>query len=316
MRQVPGLKLWFVLAMCLGLTARPGQADVSLEFFLGERPAGLERAAAYIYKTVDQVALPAFVVTPQGWQAADRRPAIVFYFGGGWRSGSPSQFATQAEYLASRGMVAVCVEYRVHSRHQARVSDCVADAKSALRWVRSHAALLGIDPARIAAAGGSAGGHLAAAVATLQQFDDPQDDAAVSCRPDACALFNPAVDLSPEGLGRDPASAQHTEMASRLGADLHALSPIEHVAAGLPPTIIFHGEADATVPYAQVVAYRDAMVQAGNRCDLVGYPEQPHGFFNANREDRGPYEDTLRRLDEFLASLGWLSGPPTIPRQE
>ncbi len=158
-------------------------------------PAELQQAEIFTYKTVADVSLPLYVFKAEGCQASDHRPAIVFYFGGGWRSGSPTQFATHAQYLASRGMVAICVEYRVQSRHGVNVAQCVADAKSAMRWVRSHAGELGIDPQRIASAGGSAGGHLAAAVALLPGHDDPQDDTSVSCVPDAMVLFNPAVDL-------------------------------------------------------------------------------------------------------------------------
>ncbi len=277
-----------------------------------ETPDSLRAAERLIYKSVGDVSLPLYVFKPEGWQASDRRAAIVFYFGGGWRGGSPTQFATHAQYLASRGLVAICVEYRVHSRHQATVAECVHDAKSALRWVRSHADELGIDPERIASSGGSAGGHLAAAVALLPGHDDPQDDTSISCIPNAMALFNPAVDLSAEGLGRTADPQKTRELESRLGADLDSLSPATHVKAGLPPCIIFHGKDDTTVPYAQVEAFTAAMTAAGNRCELAGYDGQGHGFFNENRGNKRAYYDTLRELDEFLASLGYLEGQPTI----
>jgi len=303
--------LAMLLLTCLGagtLAAQDEQAQPGAPEVTQDIP-GAERL---VYKSVGGVDLPLFVFRPEDLQASDRRPAIVFYFGGGFKSGSPTQFAPQAEYLASRGMVAICVEYRVHSRHRTSVADCVRDAKSAMRWVRSHASELGIDPDRIASAGGSAGGHLAAAVALLPGFDDPQDDLSVSCMPGAMLLFNPAVDLSREGLGRSPEDERHIDLKSRLGGELSDLSPTNHVRAGLPPCIIFHGEEDPTVPFAQEVAFRDAMTKAGNRCELVGYPGYEHGFFNFKRDDKHPYYDTLRRADEFLASLGYLQGPPTL----
>ena len=95
------------------------------------------------------------------------KPAVVFFFGGGWVGGTPTQFYPQCQHLAKRGMVAISAEYRVKSRHHATPFDCVEDGKSALRWVRTHAEKLGIDPDRIAAGGGSAGGHVAAAVTTV-----------------------------------------------------------------------------------------------------------------------------------------------------
>ena len=103
-------------------------------------------------------------------------------------------------------MVAMAAEYRVYSRHKARVVDCVADAKSAIRWVRKNADRLGIDPDRIASGGGSAGGHLAAAVGTLEEFDEPDEDSSISSCPNAMLLFNPALDLTAEGFNSDPRS--------------------------------------------------------------------------------------------------------------
>ncbi len=273
-------------------------------------------AEVLIYKTVDDVQLHLDIFKPAHWQASDSRPAIVFYFGGGWRGGTPTQFAPQAKYLASRGMLAVCVEYRVQSRHQVKVAECVSDAKSAMRWVRSHADELGVDPDRIVSSGGSAGGHLAAAVGLLTEFDDPQDDLSVSCRPSAMVLFNPAVDLTRKGSEADPNDARFKSRLIQLDGKILELSPLEHVKPGLPPCLIFHGMQDTTVPYAQVEAFRDAMTAAGNRCELVGYEKYKHGFFNENRDDKMPYFDTLRRTDEFLASLGYLEGTPTIEVSE
>ena len=301
-----------VAATVLGLPLLADDRPAASE----ETPSELQDAQRFVYKSIGDVSLPLYVFKPSGWHESDQRPAILFYFGGGFRAGSPTQFATQAEYLASRGMVAVCVEYRVHTRHQTTVADCIRDAKSAMRWVRSHAAELGVDPQRIASSGGSAGGHLAAAVGLLKEFDDPQDDLSVSCLPNAMILFNPAVDLTREGLGRTDDDERYNDLITRLGAEIPDLSPTEHVKPGLPPCIIFHGTEDPTVPYAQEVAFRDKMTVAGNRCELVGYDGYEHGFFNAAREDKRPYYDTLRRADEFLASLGYLDGPPTLKTEE
>ena len=82
--------------------------------------------------------------------------AVVFFFGGGWVGGSPSQFFPQCRYLASRGMVAMSAEYRVRSKHNTTPFEGVRDGKSAVRWVRFHAAEFDVDPSKIVAAGGSA----------------------------------------------------------------------------------------------------------------------------------------------------------------
>ena len=117
---------------------------------------------AHVYKKVGERELKLYVTKPDDWKSGDTRPAIVFYHGGGWVGGTPGQFTEHSKYLASRGMVAIQVEYRLLGRKSNDPpTTCVHDAKSAMRWVRSRAEELGIDPERIASAGGSAGGHLA-----------------------------------------------------------------------------------------------------------------------------------------------------------
>ena len=78
----------------------------------------------------------------------------------------------------------------------------------------------------------------------------------------------------------------------------------------MPPTILFHGKADKTVPFAQSESFAAKMQQCGNRCELAAYDDAGHGFFNYGRGDGSAYADTLRRLEEFLASLGYVSGRP------
>src|SRR6185503_3489625 len=119
--------------------------------------------------------------------------------------------------LAARGMVAVTADYRVGSRHQAKIVDCIRDAKSAVRYLRANAARLGIDPGRIAAGGGSAGGHLAAATGVIAALDEPAGNPAISSRPDALVLFNPALVLAAApGAGASPEFL--AMVADRLGA--------------------------------------------------------------------------------------------------
>lgn len=267
-------------------------------------PPKLEGARVEIYQRVGETELALHIFAPASGPK-NNRPAIVFFFGGGWANGSPAQFEQQCRHFAARGLVAITADYRVASRHRAKVADCVADAKSALRYVRAHAERLGIDPRRIAAAGGSAGGHLAAAAATVPGFDAPGDDTTISAVPDALVLFNPVLvvaempELGLVGFGtRLP--------KERLGSAPTTLSPAHHVRKGLPPTIIFHGTADTTVPYVTAEAFTRLMQAAGNRCELVGADGKEHGFFNYGRGENLSYRDTLVRADAFLVSLGWL----------
>lgn len=243
-----------------------------------------------IYKEVDGKALEIWIWKPTDWKAEDRRSAIVFYHGGGWSGGSPTAFSRQSAKLAERGMVAFSVEYRLTSQKGVTVEDCVRDAKSAFRWVKAHARELGIDPEKIAAGGGSAGGHLAATLATLDSINDEADDLSVSTKPAALVLFNPAVSL-------DFPRAREKGMPLE---ELLKLSPYHHLKAGHPPTIAFHGEADTTVPIDTVQAYEAKVKELGGACEVVVAPGQAHGFFN-----KEPHVwQTLARADEFLQELG------------
>jgi acetyl esterase/lipase len=230
------------------------------------------------------------------------RPAIVFFNGGGFRVGTPAQFYPQSEYLATRGMVAIPAEYRVKEIHgYTSPVDCLTDGKSAIRWVRAHAQELGVDPNRIAAGGGSAGAFISAVAGMIQGFDDENEDQTVSSTPDAMVLFN---------IGFD--AVNNEALNNIFQDDAQAVSPAFHIRPGLPPTIIFHGSADAHFPIAKVRAFCDKMQKARNICEFLPFEGMEHGFFNFGLHGNRPFTETLRAVDRFFISLGWLSGEPTI----
>lgn len=171
-------------------------------------PLGISRAAEFKpdrvvpYKTVGDVTLKLHVFEPTGLKTNDHRPAIVLFFGGGWAGGDPKQFFQQARALADLGMVAFSANYRVKSRNQTTPFECVKDAKSAIRWVRAHAAELGVDPNRIVAGGGSAGGHIAACTGLIAGSEEAGENLKISSRPNAMILFNPVLDTTEKGLAR------------------------------------------------------------------------------------------------------------------
>src|SRR5436190_3635779 len=92
-----------------------------------------------VYKTTAEGELKINLYFPKDWKPSDKRAGIVFFFGGGFTNGKPSQFTTKAEYLASRGMVAGSAEYRIKSVHKTGPEKCIEDAKSAVRWMRVNA---------------------------------------------------------------------------------------------------------------------------------------------------------------------------------
>ena len=257
------------------------------------QPTKVAGATSYVYKSIGGVELRLHVFNPRGGGTVTQRPAILFFFGGGWTEGSVEQFARQARHLTQGGMVSVLVDYRVFGRHGTSPFEGMADAKSAVRWVRSHSAELGIDPKRIAASGGSAGGHLALSTAVFDTFDEPREDKTISSKPNALVLFNPAVDTT---------HTKPAEYKERFGARAREGSPLHHLGPGLPPMLILNGKADQVVPYSDVERFCGEARRLGNQCQLVGYEGAPHGFFNQPRW----YQETLQEADRFLAQIGYL----------
>ena len=254
-----------------------------------------------LYRTVGDVKLHLHVFEPKGHKPTDQRPAIVFFFGGGWNGGNPNQFYTHCAYLASRGMVAMSAEYRVKSRHKTTPFDCVQDGKSAVRWIRKHSKKLGIDPNKVAAGGGSAGGHVAAATATVPGLDVPDADPKISPVPNALVLFNPVYDNGPKGYGYNRVKARYQE-----------ISPMHNIRKGMPPAIVFLGTKDKLIPVSTAEAFQAKMKKVGSRSELMLFKGAAHGFFNFGRGDGSAYRKTVRAMDEFLTSLGYLEGKPTI----
>ena len=286
-----------LLSLCVALTA--GAQEKTAKKKAGGHPPVIEGTKSETYRKIGDTELKVWIFDP-AQKSAKPRPAIVFFFGGGWTGGTPTQFEPQSRHLADRGMIAIVADYRVKTRQDAKPADCVSDAKACVRWVRANAARLGIDPERIAVGGGSAGGHLAASVATLPGLDTAKDDKSVSCLPNALVLFNPGTVMAPfPGLDLKGFGAGLDK--EKFGCEPTEISPLHHVKKGTPPTIIFHGKADTTVPYSTVEKFAEVMKATGNRCDLVGYEGQPHGFFNKSK-----YAETLAAADDFLVSLGYL----------
>ncbi len=226
------------------------------------------------------------------------KPAVVFFFGGGWSGGSVAQFEQHARYLAERGMATFVADYRVKSRQNTEPNACVADGKSAVRWLRKNAKRLNIDPERIAAGGGSAGGHVAATTGICDGLDAPgEKDSVISSKANALLLFNPVYDNGPKGYGH-----------SRAKKWFPAISPAHNISDDDPPTIVFLGSKDSLIPVSTAEKFDADLKAAGIQSELWIYDGQPHGFFNESKNQEA-FLDTVIKTDEFLQSIKWIEGP-------
>jgi acetyl esterase/lipase len=261
-----------------------------------------------IYKqTVDSkdkpVELNLHVFKPEGWSPDDKRPAIVFFFGGGWTGGTPKQFFPHCRDLAKLGFVAASAEYRIKGKHGTTPLACVEDGKSAVRYMRVNAKQLGIDPDRVVSAGGSAGGHVAACTGVLKGYEAQGEDESVSSVPNLMILYNPVIDTSPQnGYG-----AQKVP-----GDDPLIISPLHHVHKDQPPSLIFHGDADTTVKIDSVRAFAKKCKELRVPRTLIEFEGAGHGFFN-HAEFREPkngspdyYALTMEEALAFLSEYGYV----------
>jgi acetyl esterase len=262
----------------------------------------LQQAEGYAYKTVGGKDLGAYFFKPKDQpRPATGWPAAVFLCSSGWDHGLPSQFAPHALYLASRGMAGVLIDYRMTSSFPGSTPlDAMSDARSAMRWLRAHAEELEIDPTRIAGCGGSAGAHAILSTALVRAGDDPAEDASVSCVPDALILFSPALDTGSKGVWHD----RFPDKKAARRANLMRL-----IRRKLPPMLIIHGTADRVIPWEHSERFRKKNRWRFNKCRLLTYRGQGHGFFNFNF-DMNHYEITLNELDAFLVERGFLQPYP------
>jgi acetyl esterase/lipase len=239
------------------------------------------------YKHTPAGELMLHVVSPRsGFTPAAGRPCVVFFHGGGWRRGSARQFLPFATLMAQRGLVGISAEYRlIEDELNAIPVEGIADARSAA---------LGIDPARIAAGGGSAGAHLALMTALGDaSLDDPADDRTVSAMPQALLLLNAPFDF-------DAYESQVPLEERRRYSPQHLLT------AALPPALLMHGTRDKVIPFAQVPAFEAKTKQVGAPAvRVVPFEGRGHGFFNRGKGEPGDTLLVAKEMIGFLRQLGW-----------
>ncbi len=258
----------------------------------------VEPGKVFVYKQSGGKPQELEVYFPPGWDAKSSKvPGVIFFHGGSWRGGTLDQFRYACKYLASRGLVAATVNYRMLTNDEVKAlpagetnkRTCITDAKSAIRWMKQHAAELGIDPKRLIAGGGSAGGHVSVLATTNPGLNDPADPKEFDTSVVAYLLFNPAFKSTDSA---DP--------------EVHVLN---HLKAGFPPAIFFFGDQDGSWKPGSDAALKQLKSLGNTSAELWLAQGKGHGFFN-----KPPWQDiTLAQADRFLVENGFLTGTGTLP---
>jgi acetyl esterase len=254
-------------------------------------------AEKVLYKRTPQEDMYLYILRPQTNSGNDL-PAIVYFTGGGWVNGDVYGQIPNPAWFRDHGIIGIEADYRVKARHGTTPIECIQDAKSAIRFVREHAKELGVDPNKIIAAGGSAGGHLAACT-FLDGGDTPGENLEISSKPNALVLHNPVLG---EGFGKEFFDA-HPEF-----------SPILHIKKGWPPTILSNGTKDQTTPFEVAEKFARLMKEAGSACELIPVKDADHScdwpVSNPN------FLPTIKRMTEFLKEQNMMSADTNHTQKE
>jgi acetyl esterase/lipase len=210
---------------------------------------------------------------PGGSARADR-PAVVFIHGGGFTGGDKAEYrsASVSADLARAGYVVVSCNYVLGPKSKEGVwPRNLADCREAVRWVRGHARELGVDPGKIAVAGGSAGGYLALMVGLSDDRTGPGGDpqAKVPAKVSAVIDLYGVVNFSKHGKGDVPGAA---------AAEQAAYLPENQCDRADPPVLILHGDADTTVDLQQSKDMAAALAKAKVDHELIVVAGAPHTF--------------------------------------
>ncbi len=270
---------------------------------------------SFVFKKTHTRELKVFVDYPGNWKATDNRPAIIFWHGGGFTQGNAGQFFHQANYFTQRGAVCFRPEYRIRDTDSTLPVSSVEDGISAVRWIKERANAFGIDPNQVVVGGGSAGGCMAAAVATIDAkkfaslgFIGAEENPSTDISVKAMLLYNPFVDFFEPTHPR-----QIEEECLFLGKDpedyreaLHAISAVENLTKESPPSIILFGTRDAF--YVSDLRWIVRARELGLKCVDYVYKGEVHSWFN-----NSPHlEYTTHNVNEFLIDIGFLDREPVV----
>lgn len=234
--------------------------------------------------------------------ASAKRMAILHYHGGGFGGGSKDGLADRIKPLTALGYVNIAAQYRLSG--VAKWPAQIEDVKAAIRWTRANATSLGIDPARIAVAGYSAGGHLALFAAGTQnhpEFEGKGGNAGVPTALAACVAYYAVTGPAWEGFRRQfPMPEGSSEEAWRLA------TPGTYI-KDFPPTLLYHGLADTTVPPESSEEFLKLLRDANVPAELHTFGGVPHEFVQ-----HPEFAEATARLNDFFLDR-YVLNPRTYP---
>jgi len=257
----------------------------------------LDGSYPYIYQTIDGVDFHAYCFYPDGCSPAQNStellPTVVFFHGGHWDVSIVTQFSPHAMHFAKRGMLAIVMEYRVDSLHQASPDDAFNDVQTMMLWLRNNHDHLGADPDRIVAVGAASGAHMALSLAMRKKLRTLDG---YSPAPQAVVGISSIILVNRRNVDfrRFPNAKQPSKN-----------NPWYYIRRKLPPVLMIHGKADTLAPHYVVEDFVRAMRRKKNRCELIDFDACNHSFFNFNVSPTH-FEITLNSIDAFIVSLGYL----------
>jgi acetyl esterase len=253
-----------------------------------------------VYKTVDGKGLKVEIFRPANPQVPGKNPCAVMIHGGGWKGGTSYSFYRWSRYLAERGISVFVISYRLSNESKnITPAVCLEDVKSGVRWIRERADEFGIDPDRMVFCGSSAGGHLAAACATVSGFNAATDNLGTSCRPNLLLLDAPVIDNGPSGYGYD-----------RVQPFWESFSPVHNLNRELPSTCVVMGDSDPLISLESVAKFGRAVEASGEDFKWYVVKAHGHGLFSTQKSNlTAELMEIFYRWHQFLAKHGYLEPP-------
>jgi acetyl esterase len=289
----------------LSVVAGDFESEIRASFDAGD-PVPTE-----IFKVRDGVEVHYFA--PSTPRVPGENVAHFYIHGGGWKGGNPTGTYRWARYLAEHGVSAFTLKYRLSSEAKGiKPTICLEDAKSGMRWIRANAEKLGIAPERIAVSGNSAGGHLAAALATIEGYNHSDDDLSVATMPNLLLLGSPVLDNGPGGYGNgwDKLLPNRTSYDYRVKDFWQDFSPMHNLNDELPDTLVIMGDSDPLIKMSSMQVFGHGVVDAGSEFEWWIFPRKGHGL---NSQAKSYLTPALMHIYytyfKFLAKQDYVDAP-------